>query len=74
MKHQHSLLFQYICRFIRYIILFTIIAAAAYLVANIFGLSTLAAIIFGIVKELWMRILLCAFVILGCSIIFESIQ
>lgn len=74
MKHQHSLLFQYICRFIRYIILFTIVAGAAYLVANIFGLSTLAVIIFGIVKELWMRIILCAFVILGCSIIFESIQ
>lgn len=46
----------------------------ACLVASVFGLSTFAALLFEAVKGWWIRIVFCAFLILGYAIILESMR
>jgi len=74
MQQRHSLLFRYTSQFIKYFILSTLGAVLVCVVAGILGAPDIASVLLDVINFLFFRLALCAFLVLGCAIVFESFR
>jgi hypothetical protein len=74
MEAEHSLLFRYGCRLVKYFALFTLGVSGTCLLASILGQVGFAITLLNAIWLLWLRIALSCCLILGFAVIFESLR
>ena len=70
---QHTRLFRWVCRFIKYFFLFSFGLADFCLMASLFEASSLALWVLHLVKDLWLRLALGSLISFGFAAMIESI-
>jgi len=70
----HSHLFYWICRFIKYFFLFSFGLATFCVLASLFEAASLALLILHAVKDIWLRLALGSVLSFGLVAVIESID
>lgn len=72
--HEHSRLFRWVCRFIKYFFLFSFGLATFCVVASLFEAAGFAILLINVIKDIWLRLALGSLISFGLAAVIESID